>query len=1205
MKRLLKALGLGVLVLFLLILGAGAWLVGTETGFRQTLALAKKFAPGSLEWEEADGKLIGPVNIRGLHYSQPDGIDAKVQALDFNWQPGALFSADLNVDQLHLDDVELRLAEATEPQQEESAGELALPEISLPVSIMLNDIAINRVAIYPAGQDTPIVIDKVALDASMQDADVQLANVEIIAPQGEVRLSGELQTSGDYPMALLLNWKADIAQSEPLQGEGTIGGSFTRLQIDHQVSGFAIAELEATVTDVVKAPAWDATIEASLSDPSAVSPLLTEAPVLRVKTNGTPDAYQAQATLNATTHETGPVMLDADVNGSLESLDINSLATRLVDDGGELSVNGKVDFASLHSDLEGQWRGLGWPVQGERQYSSPQGRFTFTGTPDDFTASVDTEVQGEAIPAGQWTGAVEGSSIALDVFALRGQTLDGTVEANGTASWENQPTWDIKLVTQGINPGVHWSELPGNINLDISSVGQVADDGPRLVAVIKALSGSFREQALSGGGSIRLAGSTVNIDELNLLHGPSSVDINGQIDEQLALDFDIKSPDLSTLLPDLSGAISIAGNVSGTQAVPQFSVSGDAADVSISGNSIGALNFTVDAGLASDAVSSVSVDADGIAAGGQQISDFTLTGKGTQTEHSLSLSAQTDQGDVALQLDGGYRDSTWRGILASLALVDTPGGTWRLRESVDISASAEQADTSQLCLDNSDKLGSLCVVAAWLAAGESTVEATISGLSPELARAYLPPGFDVQTALNGDINAAMGDNGAISADVALAFDAGKLVLDGDPEPVEIGLEPTAINARLRGNDVTVDVATAFTDLGEVNAQATIADPAGTGKLAGRLNADFPDLTLISAFVPQIQQVRGALKSNMSFGGSLQTPLIEGELSLLEFNAEIPQTAMLIEDTQLTVKGSPDGTLTINVDSRSGDGQLSVNGIVNPASKALEMTIIGDDYQVANTATMQAVVSPQLEIAMDNTGMTVNGTVTIPSTYINANGGNEGIKTVSPSSDVVFVSDEIEEAEAPPSNLNLDVQVILGDSVEVEAGDFRGRLEGDLRVQQTPELAPRGTGTINVLNGDYVIYGQQLNMERGSLLFSGGPVDNPTLDMEVARTVQEYEVVAGAKILGTAQSPRLELYSEPSMPDASILSYILVGQPPGSTGLSYTLGKYLTPELYVSYGIGLFDAINTFNMRYSLTDTLAVEAASGVGSSADLIYTIER
>ena len=206
--------------------------------------------------------------------------------------------------------------------------------------------------------------------------------------------------------------------------------------------------------------------------------------------------------------------------------------------------------------------------------------------------------------------------------------------------------------------------------------------------------------------------------------------------------------------------------------------------------------------------------------------------------------------------------------------------------------------------------------------------------------------------------------------------------------------------------------------------------------------------------------------------------------------------------------------------------------------------------MANTALINAVISPELNVDMQEAGMTVSGKLTIPSAFINANGGNEGIKTVSASSDVVFVSDETEEVETPPSLLNVDVQIVLGDSVEVEAGDFKGRLEGDLRVQQTPELAPRGTGTITVVNGDYVIYGQELKMERGRVLFSGGPIDNPTLDMEVAREVTEYDVVAGARIKGTAQAPRLELYSEPSMPDASILSFILVGQPPGDGSKLY-------------------------------------------------------
>ena len=1205
MKRLLKIFGLGFLLLIVVVVGGASWLMGTERGFQQTLALAKKFAPGTLAWDEADGKLIGPLNIRGLHYSQPDGIDANVGSFDFDWQPGALFGAALVVDQLHVDNVEVRLAEAAESQPEEPAGEFELPDISMPASINLNDIAITSVAIYPAGQDTPIVIDRVGLEASMKGSDVRLASLEVIAPQGELHLAGDVQTSDEYPMNLALNWKADIGQSDLLQGEGTVAGSLAQLQIDHKVSGFATADIAAAVSDVVKAPAWDATIEASLPEPGSVSPLLTDTPKVLVKTSGTPDAYQAQATVNVTTTDTGPVTLDADVSGSTESLDINSLVTKLIDNGGELSATGKVDFASLQSDIRGQWQTLSWPVQGEPQFSSGQGSFDFSGTPDNFTANVGTDVQGEAIPDGQWTVAVEGSSTALSNFAVQGQTLDGTIDVSGTAAWENQPEWDVKLVTQGINPGAQWAELPGSINLDISSTGQINDDGPQLVADINDLSGSFRKQPLSGGGSVRLAGNTVNIDELTLAHGPATIDANGEIDDQLALDFDISSPDLSSLLPDLSGEISIAGNVSGTQKAPQLNASGSASDVSFTGNSVSALNFSIDAALAPDAVSSVSVDATGIEAGGQRISDFKLNGDGTQTDHSLVLSAQTNQGDFATQLNGGYQENTWTGALSSLLLEDTPGGTWRLRDAVEISANAEKADTSQLCLDNSDNYGSLCITADWLAAGESTVTATISGLSPQLASAYMPPGFDVQTALNGDITAVLGANGAMNADVALGLDAGKFVLDGDPAPIEIGLEPTTIDASLRGTDITVDLATAFTDLGELNVQASIADPGGAGRLAGTLNADFPDLTLISAFAPQVQQVTGVLKSDLSFGGSLQAPQIEGELSLLDFSAEIPETAMLIKNTQLTIKGNPDGTLTINGDTSSGDGQLTIQGNINPGTKALELNISGDDYQVANTAVMQAVVSPQLDIAMDDTGMTVNGEVTIPSTYINANGGNEGIKTVNSSSDVVFVSDEGEEPEAPPSNLNLDVQIILGDSVEVEAGDFRGRLEGDLRVQQTPELAPLGTGTINVVNGDYVIYGQQLDMERGRILFSGGPVDNPTLDMEVARTVQEYEVVAGAKILGTAQSPRLELYSEPSMPDASILSFILVGQPPGSTSLSYTLGKYLTPELYVSYGIGLFDAINTFNMRYSLTETLAVEAASGVGSSADIIYTIER
>ena len=1203
-KRIFKTFGLILLLLLVVIAGVLGWALGTENGLQQTLAVAKKVAPGTLEWDDAGGKLAGQFNISGLHYTDTDVIDARIGSLDFDWQPSALFGLKLGVDKLHLDNIEVRLSEATD-QQETAPSTGELPEIALPVSISLKDIVVSNVSIFPPGQETPIQIDRVALVVDAEQSDVQLTKLEIIAPQGKLDLNGTVSTRDNYPMNLALSWQTDIDPSKPLQGAGTFVGSLEQLEIEHQVQGFAIADIAAELSNIIASPTWDASIQVSIPEPGSVSPLIIGTPQVAIQTRGNLDDYQAQAKIDVETTETGPVTVNADVSGSTDVLNIGSLIARVSENGMELSATGQLTFATLNSDIKGQWQALAWPVKSEPQFSSDTGSFDMKGTPEDFVVNVSADVGGVAIPAGLWTVSLDGSTSALKSFDVQGETLDGTVAASGTANWENQPSWDIELSTAQINPGIQWSEFPGSINLEVSSTGQINEDGPQLNADIKQLSGSLRDQPLSGRGSVQLIGETLSIENLNVSHGATQLDVNGQLDDQIALDFDLRSPDLQSVVPELAGAITMTGSVSGSKESPMITARGKVENVAYAGNSVRSLSFNIDGGLGDKTVSTLTVNGSDITASGQQVSDIKLSAQGSPLEHSLVLTTATDQGDLATQLNGSFESNTWNGSLSSLELKNTQAGNWRLREPVAIIASAEKANAAKLCLDNSDKLGSLCMSGNWLATGESTAELSISDISPGLASDYLPPGFLLETSLNGEATAQLGSEGNVNAQSKFALKAGRLILNADTSPVEIGLKQTTIDATWRGNKATLALATAFTDFGSVNVQGSITDPAGAATLAGLLDADFADLTLISAFVPQVQQISGSLQSNLTVGGTLQKPVIEGEFALRDFSAEIPETAMLIEDTQFIVNGNPDGTLLISGKTRSGEGQLDLKGNFNPGTRALELDIVGDQYQVANTAMMQAVVSPSLSIGMNDTGMDVTGEVTIPSAYINANGGNEGIKTVSASSDVVYVSEEGEQAETPASPLNLDVQIILGDSVEVEAGDFRGRLEGDLRIEQTPELAPRGTGTINVVNGDYVIYGQQLDMERGRILFSGGPVDNPSLDMEVARTVQEYDVVAGARIKGTAQTPRLELYSEPSMPDASILSYILLGQPPGITGGSYTLGKYLTPDLYVSYGIGLFDAINTFNMRYKLTDKFALEAASGSGSSTDLIYTIEK
>ena len=57
--------------------------------------------------------------------------------------------------------------------------------------------------------------------------------------------------------------------------------------------------------------------------------------------------------------------------------------------------------------------------------------------------------------------------------------------------------------------------------------------------------------------------------------------------------------------------------------------------------------------------------------------------------------------------------------------------------------------------------------------------------------------------------------------------------------------------------------------------------------------------------------------------------------------------------------------------------------------------------------------------------------------------------------------------------------------------------------------------------------------------------------------------------------------------------------------SLVVGRYLSPKLYVSYGVGLIDSVNTFNVRYRLSEHWQLRAESGLHQSADAIYTIER
>jgi translocation and assembly module TamB len=294
------------------------------------------------------------------------------------------------------------------------------------------------------------------------------------------------------------------------------------------------------------------------------------------------------------------------------------------------------------------------------------------------------------------------------------------------------------------------------------------------------------------------------------------------------------------------------------------------------------------------------------------------------------------------------------------------------------------------------------------------------------------------------------------------------------------------------------------------------------------------------------------------------------------------------------------------------------------------------------------ISPDLDLTYGGTQASLTGQVEVP--YARTNIENRKKPGAVPASkDVVFLGGGPAQVKKTPLSITARVRLVLGDDIELKALGLDAKPRGSLLVVEQPGRPESAVGELEVSEGTFKAYGQDLTIERGRLIFAGGPLDDPGIDLRAYRKADD-GTIAGIQAQGTLKKPEVTLYSEPVMTETEALAYLLLGHPLGqsspqegsllanaatslglkggnliakrlatrfglesatfesSGGLDQTalvLGKYLSPRLYVSYGIGLFEPINTFRIRYIMNKQFTLQAESGTGTSADILYTREH
>ncbi len=412
--------------------------------------------------------------------------------------------------------------------------------------------------------------------------------------------------------------------------------------------------------------------------------------------------------------------------------------------------------------------------------------------------------------------------------------------------------------------------------------------------------------------------------------------------------------------------------------------------------------------------------------------------------------------------------------------------------------------------------------------------------------------------------------------------------------------------------------------------------------------------LLSAIFPgTVQESGGKVDLDLQVDGTWKKPLLQGALQFANGGAFLPGLGIRVEDLSMRCRLHDERIQIEAFQARSGPGQIEGNGTIwlkNWEIQRYEGKIWGDKFQTLYLPDLRIQSSPKLNFQGAPPNLSVKGEVLLPEVFIQEVGGPGMVR---PSSDVVIIDRPAERVASFP--VDMQVRIVLGDRVMIKAGGIDARLAGNLDLKaggvQPDRISARGE--IRVAEGSYTGYGLNLRIDRGRFIFAGGPVDNPDLDILALRRADDLEVSrdlkVGVIIIGSLKRPNVKLYSTPAMKDEDILSYLVTGRPydrqsanlsllvmgagallsgdsPGPvdqlkskigidrvdiesqggdmTRSMLTIGKYLTPQLYISYGYSVFDNEQAVKVRYKISKRWEVEATRGSNIAVDLYYRID-
>ncbi|MEH6711545.1 MAG: translocation/assembly module TamB domain-containing protein [Paraglaciecola polaris] len=1235
----LKYVGVFFAVLVLLVA-----LVASPWGTRGVLSIADS----SLEALDIDydaGSLLSELSLNRLTFVTPElNLQVRKLTIDVNWSCVATMQACLSKLSAQSIGVKVIASETPAPANNEPLKRITLP---IPVSIEELDIRNIRVDVENTlDLNVQALSTKLSMYRTLRLDHLTLDGIRVVLPPGDANTS--VNASPGIDLQSIANWQ------------------YTPLQLPPIIFPIVMNAKNVAVNDVLvtqnKQAIFDLTQLRAAID---ITPKLLTVKSLHMSSSlGEVDLtaslskqWQHQLHLMVKSHASSSYSIDGTMNlkGNLQrselTLDTSGFVT--------LKAVASADLQSkqLPLSLEVNWQPITWPVT-KPQIFVDKGHVSLSGNVNEYQLALDTAIKGGSIPQSALVLCASGNTRHVQIANLAIDTLGGRVEAVGDVTVDSLAKWQSVVTFNDIQPQQFWPQLEANIKGKVSLDGQY--DGKDVSAHMRELvaSGDWLDYQLSASGEVNFDSvQGIEIPELHLQTGDNKLTVSGTLEafEDVQAQLTIDAKDLSQLYPSFAGNAQLDAQVDGTVSAPEISFNGSGNGISLPEVSIAQLSSKGQ--VIWDVDKQVEIElqlTDGIFSQ-QPVANVNLALSGDAQQHQLSLSLNSAQADIVTKLHGSLAETQWNGRL-DVATIAMDAGQFSLEEDgPEISADwAKNAyRISPFCLVDNE--AHVCINRGEYQTNDAQFDIAINDLplSPLLS-ANLPElqKIDTDAKLTLVAKGQWDTKGLPVVEANMTLTPSTWTVEGTESPLQLDTLTMQVNTRTaedtQAQYVQTKLLLASQQLGGLNSQLDIQVDGDSKPISGELVIDNLTLGAMAQFVPQLSELTGHINGQIGFSGDLTSPLLNGQVKLEEGAFAGPILPSRINQVEQVIAfegkaASLSGPFKLGNGKGQIDGQFSwqdePSAVVNV--KGTEMEI---DYQNI----VRAKLSPDVNVAFSSSGLVVKGEVTLP--YARIKVRELPPSALSPSNDVVLVNHEqaIVESKTPLElSLQINIDPKKNNDVKIDAFGLTSDLEGALLLTQSGEVL-NANGELNLINGRYRAYGQDLVIREGEIQFSG-PIDSPYLVVEAIRDPEKTadEVIAGLRIEGSALQPKVSVFSDPSMEQPEALSYLLRGTAIDSGGetssdaalasalIGFGLGKsenkvsnigrklgvedlalnttgagddtklsvsgYIAPGVQLRYGVGVFDSVSEVALRYQLMPKLYLEAVSGLNSALDLYY----